>query len=440
MTGVDSPIVPLESDPKWQLILRIAASPGFVNSPRLSTFLVFVTRQSLSGESGTLNERTIGEMVFERAPNYDPRDDNIVRSHASRLRIRLQEYFDGEGAPEKLRVSIPRGSYVPIFEESEPNVHEALASLAPIRPAVPLEKATEEADPLPAVAPRPRMSIFLTAAVLLAVAVIGSASTLIYLSYHSSLQNTASHKLWAQMFNRNQETIIVPADSSLVITRLMVGHTIRLADYAGGQYRQATVCSKPCDPRMVETVESLRYTSMSDLEFAVKVTHIPEAIPDRTEIRYARDLELKDFKESNLILAGSEEADPWLAVVSGQMNFVVHDDPDAGPLHVENRNPKPGEKSDYPYNPHDGQHRGLATISFLPNLSGSGNILVVQGFSLAGTQAAAEFVTNGRDLDALFPAYAGNLAKLPHFEILLTTVEINGMASRAVPLAWHVYP
>src|ERR1017187_5369260 len=119
MTGVDSPVIALESDPRWQLILRIAASPGFVNSPRLSTFLVFVTKQRLSGESGSLNERTIGEMVFERAPNYDPRDDNIVRSHASRLRLRLQDYFDGEGASEKMRVSIPRGSYVPIFEQLE---------------------------------------------------------------------------------------------------------------------------------------------------------------------------------------------------------------------------------------------------------------------------------------------------------------------------------
>src|ERR1039457_1134303 len=440
MTGVDSPVIALESDPRWQLILRIAASPGFVNSPRLSTFLVFVTKQRLSGESGSLNERTIGEMVFERAPNYDPRDDNIVRSHASRLRLRLQDYFDGEGASEKMRVSIPRGSYVPIFEQLDPAAKEAPSPVAPSEAGPPNLDLSKYADAPPAASVSPRVSKFLVGAVVLVVAAVAGASALIYLHYHASLQNTATHKLWAQMFNRNQETIIVPADSSLVITRLMVGHTIRLADYAGGEYRKATVCDKPCDPRMVETVESLRYTSMSDLEFAVKVTHIPEAIPDRTEIRYARDLELKDFKESNLILAGSQEADPWLAVVSGQMNFVVHDDPSAGPLHVENRNPKPGEKSEYPYDSHDPQHRGMATISFLPNLSGSGNLLIVQGFSLAGTQAAAEFVTNERDLDALFPAYSGNPAKLPHFEILLSTVEINGMASRPVPLAWHIYP
>jgi hypothetical protein len=179
---------------------------------------------------------------------------------------------------------------------------------------------------------------------------------------------------------------------------------------------------------------------MSDLEFAVKLTHIPEAIPDRTEIRYARDLELKDFKESNLVLAGSQEADPWLAVVSPQMNFVIHDDPTAGPLYVENRQPRTGEKGTYLYDGRDPQHRGLATIAFLPNLSGNGNLLIVQGFTLAGTQAAAEFVTSGQEFDTLFPSYSGNTSRLPHFEILLNTVEFNGMASRPTPLAWHIYP
>jgi hypothetical protein len=179
---------------------------------------------------------------------------------------------------------------------------------------------------------------------------------------------------------------------------------------------------------------------MSDLELAVKITRLPEAIPDRTEIRYARDLELKDLKESNLILAGSQEADPWLAAISGEMTFVIHDDPSAGPLRVENKHPQQGEKSEYPYDSRDPQHRGLATISFLPNLGGTGSLLLVQGFSVAGTQAAAEFVTSRHDLDALLQPYNGNNSALPHFEILLSTVEINGMATRAVPLAWHIFP
>jgi hypothetical protein len=435
MKEAEPPVNPLADDPRWLLVQRVVASSGFVNSPRLTTFLLYVSQQSLTGKKSSLNERSVGEVVFERARDYDPRDDNIVRSHASRLRLRLQEYFEGEGASEDLRITIPRGSYAPVFEEF---IHEA----RPPGPSDPASRAATPEHELEAVerpARRQSRTLYLLAVCLALLAVAG-ASAFVYLRFRKSLRETPTHKLWSQMFRNDQQTIIVPADSSLVIARLMLGHQIPLAQYAGGHYKDAIDCDRPCDPRMVQTVEGLRYTSMSDLEFAVKVSHIPEAIPDRTEIRYARDLELKDFKESNLILAGSQEADPWLSAISGQMNFVVHDDPSAGTLRVENRQPKAGEKAEYLYDPHDAQHRELATIAFLPNLSGSGNILVVQGFSLAGTQAAAEFVTNGRDLDALFPAYSRNDTKMPHFEIVLTTMEINGMASRAVPLAWHTFP
>lgn len=419
-----APDAALVDDPRWQLIQRIVASPGFVNSQRLAAFLVYVSKQTLAGQGDALNERLIGEVVFERSPDYDPRDDNIVRSHASRLRARLEEYFEREDS-ERIRLSIPRGSYAPVFAEVVTG-----PQTTPANEIVPDDGKRQARPGFMA-------AYWAVAGIAVAVAIVAFA-VVKYRQY--SAQQTPSHKLWSQMFQRERQTLIVPADSSLVIARLLTGHQVALPNYAGGRYKQDPDCTKPCDLGLVKTVESLRYTSMSDLEFAVKITHLPEAIQDRTEIRYARDIELKDLKESNLILAGSQEADPWMAAISGQMNFVVHDDPGAGPLHVENRHPQSGEKSDYPYDPHDPQRRGLATIAFLPNLSGKGSLLVVQGFSHAGTQAAAEFVTSGTDLDALLRAYGGSSAPLQHFEILLSTLEIDGMASRATPLAWHVYP
>jgi hypothetical protein len=426
-----SPVASLEGDPRWLLAQRIVGSPGFVNSQRLSAFLLYVTRQSLTGKGDALNERLIGEAVFGRSPDYDPRDDNIVRSHASRLRTRLEEYFEREGAAESLRLQIPRGSYAPIFEEinsetAQPEVSNRVAS-----PTVPNDDSPQRHLRLPL-----KLTLWAVAGLTLLVVIAIAA-----MKYRSnSAEQTPSHKLWSQMFSARQETLIVPADSSLVVARLLSGNQVPLAAYAGGRYRASPDCSKRCDQDLIHTVESLRYTSMSDLEFAVKITRLPEAIPDRTEIRYARDIELKDLKESNLILAGSQEADPWLEAISSEMSFVIHDDPSAGPLRVENKRPQKGEPSEYLYDSRDPQHRGLATISFLPNLGGTGSLLLVQGFSVAGTQAAAEYVTSRHDLDVLLRSYTGNSSALPHFEILLSTVEINGMATRAVPLALHIVP
>jgi hypothetical protein len=170
------------------------------------------------------------------------------------------------------------------------------------------------------------------------------------------------------------------------------------------------------------------------------LSRLPESLPHRTEIRYVRDLQLEDFKQSNLILIGSRVADPWLSLIEPKTNFVVQDDTSAGPLRVENLAPRPNEQKEYFFNNDDPQKRGLATISFLPNLGRNGNILLVQGFTLAGTDAAAEFVTSGKDFDTLFKAYAGPKAHLPHFEILLRTMDVNGMASRPTVLAWRTYP
>jgi hypothetical protein len=427
------PVRELEDDPRWLLVQRIVASSGFVNSERLRAFLLFVSERALAGAQDSLNERSVGVGVFERSSDYDPRDDNIVRVYASRLRDRLEEYFEGEGTSESLVVHIRRGSYVPFVEERVPG-NDQLG----VDSSVFESKISVPSQDQILMIPLLWVKICLWALaffVFITVSVAG-----IIVRYQDSKRMTPTHKLWSQLFRDDQQTLFVPADSNLVITRLLVGHQINLGDYAGGRYQTSTQCDKPCDPRLVETVEGLRYTSMSDLEFAVRVAHLPEANTYRTVIRYARDLDLKDLKESNLIMAGSQEADPWLAIISKQMSFVVHDDPSQGPLRVENKRPKKGEPSEYPYDPHSPQHQGLATISFLPNLNGSGSLLIVQGFSLAGTQAAAEFVTSGKDLDALLHAYSGNRTQLPHFEILLSTTEINGMASHPVPLSLHISP
>jgi hypothetical protein len=447
--------VRFERDPRWELVQRIVADPGFAKSTRLSQFLLYVSRESLAGRSNGLNEQRIGEVVFERPIGYSPREDNIVRSHASRLRLRLAAYFEEKGESEELRITIPRGSYVPVFERPE-----TPAVSAPGRPAVfdPVAELSvgvpgqiavaDAASALPAASVRRQFLArrftdrkTYVAIVLLVTAIAAVAGLLLHRRAKAQLAaRTPSHLLWSQMFRNDQDTLIVPADSSLVIAQQMLGHPVSVADYASGRYRASADCSQPCDRNLTREIQNLRYTSIADLEFAVTLARLPEALPNRTRIRYARDLQMDDLKQSNLILAGSVEADPWLGLIERQMNFVVHDGPSTAALSVENKQPIGKEKSFYPYFEDDPQHRGLATIAFIKNLSGNGSILVVQGFTLAGTQAAAEFVTSGAEFDALIRANVQFDNRLPHFEILLETMDVNGVASHPAVLAMHIYP
>ena len=95
---------------------RILASKGFANAGRLSRLLRYVVEKTLAGEADQLKEYVVGVEVFDRDEKYDPRLDSIVRVEAGRLRSRLDEYYNGEGAASPIRISLPRGGYVAQFE------------------------------------------------------------------------------------------------------------------------------------------------------------------------------------------------------------------------------------------------------------------------------------------------------------------------------------
>src|SRR5262245_49469931 len=97
-------------------LARILESSGFAGSARLRRFLTYVVEQQLAGEGARLKEYAIGVEVFDRKEPYDPRLDSIVRVEAGRLRSKLNEYYATQGTADEIRISLPRGSYVPVFE------------------------------------------------------------------------------------------------------------------------------------------------------------------------------------------------------------------------------------------------------------------------------------------------------------------------------------
>jgi TolB-like protein/Tfp pilus assembly protein PilF len=90
-------------------------SPGFARNERLSRFLRYLVERHLEGRDEELKESLIAIEVFGRPPGYDSKRDPIVRTEASRLRARLNEYYLGEGKSDSLVVELPKGGYVPLF-------------------------------------------------------------------------------------------------------------------------------------------------------------------------------------------------------------------------------------------------------------------------------------------------------------------------------------
>ena len=99
---------------------QVLSSAGFARNARLSGFLRFLVERHLEGRDAELKESLIAIQVFDRRPDYDPKQDAIVRTEAVRLRARLRSYYAGEGSRAPVIIELPKGGYVPAFREGEP--------------------------------------------------------------------------------------------------------------------------------------------------------------------------------------------------------------------------------------------------------------------------------------------------------------------------------
>src|SRR5580658_2747680 len=98
---------------------RVLTSKSFEGVERLKRFLSFIVNEALAGRGDQLKEFTVGECVFDKKADFDPRSDPIVRVQAGRLRARLTRYQLEEGANDELIVELPKGRYVPVFRVRE---------------------------------------------------------------------------------------------------------------------------------------------------------------------------------------------------------------------------------------------------------------------------------------------------------------------------------
>jgi len=103
---------------------------------RQARFLRFVVDAALQSPEATLKEFDIAMAVHDRHADYDPRTDPIVRVEAARLRARLREYYEVT-PPERVRIDIPKGQYVPQFipvaAGPAPAVRDLSIMVAPFR-------------------------------------------------------------------------------------------------------------------------------------------------------------------------------------------------------------------------------------------------------------------------------------------------------------------
>lgn len=438
---------PHDTDSRWLLAKRVAASAAFARSDRLSSLLLYVCRMHIDGRDDEINEQRIGIEVFGRTPNFDSGADSIVRSHATRLRRRLDMYFGDEGCGEALRIEIPPGAYVPRFFSTEDDqrppeyaIHYRASEMSEqgkesvakdLNPFEPQERIHHGS----AWTWRPWASAMLSATAVVLIAV----SAMAYLHWNqrtaaaaetSGNQTPIERQFWSGLMGNSGPTLIVTGDSGLVLYETYSKHQVSLSDYLAGVYRTKSSTSHR-DPHIADwDLAGRRYTSVADLSLAIRLSHLPQWKDQRDQVVFARDLRPSDAAKSNLILLGSRVANPWDSLVDGPLNFVLTSDGD-GHFYFLNRHPEPGEKQIYAPSQSGSSMSDAsvyALICYKPNIPGMSKVLLLSGLWLSGTQAAGEFVLNHDEFSRFLSAIAKPGGVIPPFEILVQIRSVAGSA------------
>src|SRR5687768_15818653 len=92
----------------------ILASEVFSRSQHLRRFLTFIVEQRVAGQGHSLKESVLAHELYGKGTDFDGGTDPVVRVDARRLRDKLREYYEGRSDP--VVISLPKGSYVPVFE------------------------------------------------------------------------------------------------------------------------------------------------------------------------------------------------------------------------------------------------------------------------------------------------------------------------------------
>jgi hypothetical protein len=423
----------LAEDERWLTIQHVVESPYFKKSPRLRSLLLYLAEQSLAARTDLLTEYNIATTVFERKADFDPDVDTIVRSHMVRLRQKLDQYAVENETKGSICVTLPKGEYRVRFDQAMPRLPQAPVPVLPVPLGTPqnVSPFTERRNPLLWVC-----GILSFLCLVLLVALVG---VLVQSQPKAPANSVSEHPLWSHFFQPHQTTTLIAADSGLVLLHRMTGKSTTLQEYLTRDFSHETRGLSAERADEVLNMGERRYTSFVDLNIYRRLQQLAAVSPGKLDVRYARDMQMDELKQGNVILSGSRGANPWLAVYEPRMNFIGTDDGVHHGYTFLNRHPLAGETAAFSTSEGDPTQRVLGVLAYLPNFEGTGHTLIVEGNSMAGTEAISDFLFDDAALVPFLRKVSKSDGTVPYFEVLIEANSVNGSAGPFRILAYRAH-
>jgi len=443
-----------------KLLKEIVEGPAFKGSHRSGQFLEFVVEHAIAGNFDQLKERLIGVGFFNRDPSYDTGEDAIVRVTASDVRKRLLQHYGWFGTEREFRIDLPSGSYVPrITRRSQIEALPDGSLESPAKPDIlPLEAVAEEPNPQitpsepvdslpPALASKIKRALnkemfWLYAGFLVITALLVWS---VYLLNRRPSYSATSYSLpWPALFNSTASTHLVTSDPAIDAVQGITKSDLSLSDYANHRYIPEPDTLTPEQIRFCKILLTGETSAAApDPPTAAKVAQIAQAFSKRLAVQDARSFQLSFLSNSdNFIFLGSPRSDPWFSLFADKLNLKFVFDHQLGSEFIRNLHPHPPEQDAYvPSANGGGTGYTFAIIAFIQNPDQNGQVLLLAGANGEGTAAAGELVTDpqriSRALQNCGIAPAGHIR---HFEMLLRTEIMAGVARQTEVMACHILP
>jgi hypothetical protein len=120
-----------------------------------------------------------------------------------------------------------------------------------------------------------------------------------------------------------------------------------------------------------------------------KLSQTAAALGGTASVGFARDFSFRQLKSGNMILLGTRQSNPWIQSFDSHLTLRWKFDPALDGYYQWNISASPSEADTFRSGANSFKtHEGYASVAFLPNPGGTGNVLIISGTGGAAVSTA----------------------------------------------------